>query len=94
MLRGLQWTTVIERTFAAENEKERDDWCEAIKHVAGLLQATDDVDMAEESMADGSVDSRGRKLHIGSSSSSRGRKIVGVVAFRNPFYFVGKHVNI
>lgn len=75
MLRGLQWTTVIERTFAAENEKERNDWCEAIKHVAGLLQASDDVDMAEVVTPDG-VDSRGRKLHIGSSSSSRGRKIV------------------
>ena len=38
MLRGLQWTTVIERTFAAETEAERNAWCQAIEHVAGMLQ--------------------------------------------------------
>ena len=79
---------MIERTFAAENEKERDDWCEAIKHVAGLLQASDDVEMVgEESVPDGSVDSRGRKLHIGSSSSSKGRKIVSL-SFANYFFLI------
>lgn len=38
MLRGLQWTTVIERTFCVDSEKERNEWCEAIEHVAGMLQ--------------------------------------------------------
>ena len=72
MLRGLQWTTVIERTFATDNGRERDEWCQAIEHVASLLQAAEeDVEMLEEP----SGDSKGVKIHVGSSSSSRGRKI-------------------
>ena len=72
MLRGLQWTTVIERTFATETERDRDEWCQAIEHVSSLLQAAEeDVEMLDDSM-----DGKGKKLHIGSrTSSSRGRKI-------------------
>ena len=72
MLRGLQWTTVIERTFATETDRDRDEWCQAIEHVSSLLQAADeDVEMMEEPQ-----DGKGNKLHIGTrTSSSRGRKI-------------------
>lgn len=31
VIRGLQWTTVIERTFHVETEKDREDWVNAIK---------------------------------------------------------------
>jgi len=74
MLRGLQWTTVIERTFATETDQERNEWCDAIEHVSSLLAAQDeDVEMME---AEPPHDAKGKKLHIGSyTSSSRGRKI-------------------
>lgn len=32
VIRGLQWTTVIERTFHVDSETERQDWVEAIKY--------------------------------------------------------------
>jgi len=74
MLRGLQWTTVIERTFATETDRDRDEWCQAIEHVASMLQAQDeDIEMMDTTEPQ---DSKGKKLHIGSrTSSSRGRKI-------------------
>jgi len=31
VIRGLQWTTVIERTFHVETEQEREDWVAAIR---------------------------------------------------------------
>lgn len=31
VIRGLQWTTVIERTFHVETEQEREDWVTAIR---------------------------------------------------------------
>lgn len=76
MLRGLQWTTVIERTFAAESEADRHAWCQAIEHVAGMLQAVDDQDVV---MADlqSQNNELTKRLHIGSkNTTSRGRKIV------------------
>lgn len=33
VIRGLQWTTVIERTFHVETEQEREDWVAAIRCV-------------------------------------------------------------
>lgn len=73
MLRGLQWRTAIERTFATETEKEREDWCQAIQHVAQLLQAIDDTDSSMMDVdPEPPTDSRGVPLHFG----SRGRKIV------------------
>lgn len=32
VIRGLQWTTVIERTFHVETEQEREDWVAAIRY--------------------------------------------------------------
>lgn len=75
MLRGLQWTTVIERTFATETDQERNEWCDAIEHVSSLLAAQDDQDV-EMMETEPPHDAKGKKLHIGSyTSSSRGRKI-------------------
>lgn len=37
IIRGLQWTTVIERMFHVESEKERLEWVEAIRNVANKL---------------------------------------------------------
>ncbi|KAI6186399.1 Non-specific serine/threonine protein kinase [Aphelenchoides besseyi] len=37
LMRGLQWTTVIERTFAADNAAVRDQWMNAIHRVAETL---------------------------------------------------------
>ena len=31
IIRGLQWTNVIERTFHVDSEKERQEWMEAIR---------------------------------------------------------------
>lgn len=33
IIRGLQWTNVIERTFHVESEKERQEWMEAIRYL-------------------------------------------------------------
>uniref|UniRef100_A0A667YIH8 non-specific serine/threonine protein kinase n=1 Tax=Myripristis murdjan TaxID=586833 RepID=A0A667YIH8_9TELE len=38
IIRCLQWTTVIERTFHVESPDERDEWTEAIQMVADKLQ--------------------------------------------------------
>lgn len=32
VIRGLQWTTVIERTFHVESEEDREDWVAAIRY--------------------------------------------------------------
>lgn len=48
-IRGLQWTTVIERIFHVETEKERQDWVAAIRYVAsriGSVGGVGDVDMS------------------------------------------------
>ncbi|CAB3223300.1 unnamed protein product [Arctia plantaginis] len=36
-IRGLQWTTVIERNFSVETEKEREEWVAAIRSVSQQL---------------------------------------------------------
>lgn len=41
IIRGLQWTTVIERMFHVESEKERLEWVEAIRNVANKLTEAD-----------------------------------------------------
>ncbi|XP_011301178.1 RAC serine/threonine-protein kinase [Fopius arisanus] len=49
VIRGLQWTTVIERTFHVETEKEREDWVAAIRYVADRL-ATEEQHLQQPSM--------------------------------------------
>ncbi|KAJ8720468.1 hypothetical protein PYW07_012511 [Mythimna separata] len=38
-IRGLQWTTVIERNFSVDTEKEREEWVAAIRYVSSQLSA-------------------------------------------------------
>ncbi|CAB1313261.1 unnamed protein product [Coregonus sp. 'balchen'] len=38
IIRCLQWTTVIERTFHVDTPEERDEWTEAVQIVADKLQ--------------------------------------------------------
>lgn len=45
IIRGLQWTTVIERTFHVESEREREEWMAAIQSVANALAGCEDVEM-------------------------------------------------
>uniref|UniRef100_A0A8C1ZB52 non-specific serine/threonine protein kinase n=1 Tax=Cyprinus carpio TaxID=7962 RepID=A0A8C1ZB52_CYPCA len=45
MIRCLQWTSVIERTFHVESTEERDEWMRAIQAVANGLQAREAVTM-------------------------------------------------
>ena len=40
IMRGLQWTRVIERTFYVDSESEREGWIDAIETVAQSLQGT------------------------------------------------------
>lgn len=45
IIRGLQMTTVIERTFHVETEREREDWVVAIRNVADKLADLEDEDV-------------------------------------------------
>lgn len=38
IIRCLQWTTVIERTFHVDTSEEREEWTEAIQAIADQLQ--------------------------------------------------------
>lgn len=75
IIRGLQWTTVIERMFHVDNDKDRDEWCEAITLVAGRLSIEEDGDV-EMADANRTQDEYRNRLHITTRASSRGRKIV------------------
>ncbi|KAH8346058.1 hypothetical protein KR067_000418, partial [Drosophila pandora] len=46
IIRGLQWTSVIERTFAVDSELERQQWTEAIRNVSSRL-----IEMGEMAMS-------------------------------------------
>ncbi|XP_016979217.1 RAC serine/threonine-protein kinase [Drosophila rhopaloa] len=46
IIRGLQWTTVIERTFAVDTELDRQQWTEAIRNVSSRL-----IDVGEVAMS-------------------------------------------
>ena len=37
ILRGLQWTTIIERMFCVDTPEEREEWCKAIQSVSDRL---------------------------------------------------------
>ncbi|XP_032292637.1 RAC serine/threonine-protein kinase isoform X1 [Drosophila virilis] len=60
IIRGLQWTTVIERTFAVDTEVERQAWTEAIRNVASRLSEMGETAMSPSSQTDmGDVDMAG-----------------------------------
>ena len=57
VIRGLQWTTIVERMFYVESAEEREDWILAIKAVAENLKMVD-----EESGACGSLEKTKKKV--------------------------------
>lgn len=73
IIRGLQWTSVIERTFHAESEADREAWCSAIINISSRLPPLDststDVEMSDVKMNDAN------RFQITSHESSRGRRI-------------------
>ncbi|KAK3597403.1 hypothetical protein CHS0354_040133 [Potamilus streckersoni] len=42
LIRGLQWTTVVERMFCVDSVHERDEWIEAIRSVSDNLKVTEE----------------------------------------------------
>ena len=43
LIRGLQYTTVVERMFCADTKEEREEWIKAIESIAEQLQVIDDT---------------------------------------------------
>ncbi|XP_070985020.1 RAC-alpha serine/threonine-protein kinase-like isoform X2 [Oncorhynchus clarkii lewisi] len=58
IIRCLQWTTVIERTFHVETPEEREEWTKAIEAVADSLQKE------EEEMMDSSPDPMDMEMYL------------------------------
>uniref|UniRef100_A0A672I1Z3 non-specific serine/threonine protein kinase n=1 Tax=Salarias fasciatus TaxID=181472 RepID=A0A672I1Z3_SALFA len=58
IIRCLQWTTVIERTFHVETPEEREEWTKAIQAVADSLQKQ------EEEMMDSSPDPMDMEVYL------------------------------
>ncbi|KAG4066135.1 hypothetical protein HA402_010337 [Bradysia odoriphaga] len=58
IIRGLQWTNVIERMFHVESEEELFQWMEAIRYVANRLNAEEELSMSPSTTNDqmGDVD--------------------------------------
>lgn len=58
IIRGLQWTNVIERMFHVESEEELFQWMEAIRYVANRLNAEEELSMSPSTTSDqmGDVD--------------------------------------
>lgn len=42
VIRGLQWTTIVERMFCVETSEDREDWMQAIRSVAENLKVQDE----------------------------------------------------
>ncbi|EFO19870.2 AGC/AKT protein kinase [Loa loa] len=66
LVRGLQWTTVIERMFNAETAEMREGWINAIKVVSDSLKESEsemDTEMVEESNILSEVNRQTRTTH-------------------------------
>ncbi|XP_055375518.1 RAC serine/threonine-protein kinase isoform X1 [Condylostylus longicornis] len=91
IIRGLQWTNIIERTFYVETELERQEWTDAIRNVANRLSAMGEVamspststDIDDVDMASIAVDELPEKCSIQGTSTgkSTGKKKVTLDAF-------------
>lgn len=82
-IRGLQLTTVIERTFHVESETERQEWIDAIGYVANKLNVSDmsNVDMA--SIAEVELSEKFAVQGTSTGKNSGQRKIVINFFIRN-----------
>ena len=72
IMRGLQWTSVIERTFQANDDAERTEWMQAIAMVSQSLPPLDmngDVEMADEAKQDSMGGAAGSSASASTSSS-------------------------
>ena len=58
VVRGLQWTTIVERMFCVDSPEEREDWIQAIRSVAEHLKMTDE----EGARSSGSLEKPKRKV--------------------------------
>lgn len=58
VIRGLQWTTIVERMFCVESADEREDWIQAIRSVSENLKILDE----ESGGAMGSLEKAKRKV--------------------------------
>lgn len=84
IIRGLQWTTVIERMFHVETEREREEWVAAIKYVADrLASACEDVEMSSGSTHSDISDDLSAKFTVQGTSTSKstGKKKVTLENF-------------
>ncbi|XP_015785669.1 RAC serine/threonine-protein kinase isoform X2 [Tetranychus urticae] len=73
LLKGLHWSSVIERTFCADTDNDRNEWCHAIEHVASLIEAADDQDIYMMDLKED--EDMSSKLNINrNSSTSKGKK--------------------
>lgn len=57
VVRGLQWTTIVERMFCVETPEEREEWMQAIRSVSENLKMID-----EESGATNSLEKMKKKV--------------------------------
>uniref|UniRef100_T1JL53 non-specific serine/threonine protein kinase n=1 Tax=Strigamia maritima TaxID=126957 RepID=T1JL53_STRMM len=71
LIRGLQWTTVIERTFHVESEDEREEWMQAIQYVANTLTDSQDVEMNDR---DSKEDELSQRFSVTSSTTTASHK--------------------
>lgn len=61
IIRGLQWTTIVERMFCVETKEEREEWIKAIESIAESLQVLDESDMNQSGLAESEYEKRSRK---------------------------------
>lgn len=74
IIRGLQLTTVIERMFHVETDRERQEWVDAIRYVANRLRELGDsastaTDMIDVDMASIAEDELSEKFSVQGTSS-------------------------
>ncbi|GAB0095615.1 Non-specific serine/threonine protein kinase [Sergentomyia squamirostris] len=89
IIRGLQLTTVIERMFHVETDRERQGWVEAIRYVANRLREMGDAaaaaatDMTDVDMASIAEDELSEKFSVQGTSSVKasGKKKVTLENF-------------
>lgn len=84
IIRGLQWTTVIERTFHVETRREREEWVAAIKDVADSL--ADENDVGSNATSGTQEDDKKMEMEAkfslqGTTSSTSGRRKVTLENF-------------
>jgi RAC serine/threonine-protein kinase len=84
IIRGLQWTTVIERMFHVETEREREEWVAAIKGVSERLSVDcEDVEMNLPNTELGNMEDLCEKFSLQGTSISKstGKRKVTLESF-------------